>query len=201
MSASSGIPVSRRRLWFLFEEHGIAIHATPKVAATSIRNACLQAKGIQAKPVADKQREAFRFLRATEELPEDTRRIATVRHPVDRAISTWRDKCMGDGRMPQGMKEAGIHKGMDLDSYIRRLWVCRDVHTVPMSRLFPGSIPVVMYEHLDHMWEWMRSQVPDLPSLPVSNVSSHPRPPVPPRTEEALRDFYAEDIQLWYPNQ
>lgn len=194
------------RLVFPLPELKLAIHATPKCAATSIRNACLRVLGVHVPAEADGQKEAWPLLRHTSEIPPDHHFVLLVRHPVERVIAAWANKAMDpDTRINREMREAGVRKGMSFARFASLIWVgglneeahtCRQVAFLPFGR--PTNNRVIKFEQLAEGWEALRRDYPALPSLPRSN----PSPPLPPGAIDAesvavLNDHFAADMKAF----
>lgn len=178
MDAPVRVRIERRRLVFAMTDHRLAIHASPKAAATAIRNACLAVQGIAVAAEADGQREAERWLVALEEVPSDCETVATVRHPVERVASLWADKVCGAGRMPGGLREAGVTRNMGLREFLRLIawrWP-DDPHAAPQSSLLAGldrfrRRRIIRFEDLAGGWRALQQTYPFLPGLPVANAT------------------------------
>lgn len=159
-------------LYFVHPTFDLAVHATPKVAATSIRNAMLASIGVHVPAVADEQREAWPYMHPKP--PQGHYVVATVRDPIDRIASVWADKVMGDGRMPAGLREAGVVKKMSFLDFlliIRKLCP-NDPHVQSQGTLLGDVKPdmIIKYEELDSGWMRLRQRYL-LPPLVQSNAT------------------------------
>lgn len=159
-----------RRLVLLLREHGLAIHPTPKAAFTSIKTATMTAKGLRGRP-------AFPHMKTWEAVPSDFVRVASIRHPVKRAVSAWVNGVASrPRRFSQGLYAAGMRPGMEFERFVEILseGFPDDHHVAPLVDLLApaGEVRLLRVENLGEDWAKLRKRYPVLGVLPHLNASA-----------------------------
>jgi len=185
------VSAENRRLVFIFPSHKLAIHCTPKAGFTSMKTACMATLGLTGSA------RGKGLLLTWEEVPDDYVAVASVRHPVDRAISLWvngvRDQ---PRRFSPGLAAIGIHPGMGFRDFVERLadgWP-DDHHAAPQSTLFDPwadcghTLRLLKFNKLGTEWEKLRKDYPLLAGLPHMNMSD------PSAKRSAYSDLESIDI-------
>lgn len=169
----------------------MVICCIPKVAATSIRSAI----GVPTPPkwrssVAEAKRSGHYV-------------AAFVRHPLDRLVSAWANKC-APGGISQTLRSERFREGMSFLRFVRHAtrahrWE-RDHHLRPQSQFFlPDQVDFLgRYETLAEDWSRLAAEF-GLGELPHKNRSEHKEWRAH-YCEEALDlalSVYREDIQVF----
>lgn len=195
----------------LFPAYRVAYIPVPKAACTSIKTALLPLVGEAADTEAKVHRHGnfdVRPFAECRQLMDDGWFVFTVvRHPVERALSAWRNKCGPAGpRMPSRMRKMGFRRGDDLDQFSRTLarWPARsmDEHLMPQSQLLGHAIDwpvrIFKFESLRHDWPLIADEIGrrggKVPAkLPVrgSTISTAKNPQA---SMERLGRIYVEDF-------
>lgn len=123
----------------------------------------------------------------------DKRKLLSVRGPIDRFASLWRNFCRDvpiKGRDRVGRRRIAGMSPQELISFIRK-HPLEDRHWIPQARHWlPGAELVPFNQMLEHI---------GLPS-PKINVTKRlvTDPPMP---EDEIREHYWEDVKLWLAAQ
>jgi len=155
----------------------------PKVANTAVKVALLEWHGIPI-PKTDRQlhsHPAFEFVSA-EILAGYAHytRVAFARHPFDRLVSCWSDKCSKQGWW-ESLPMFGLRTGMTFPEFVDV--VCgqddyeQNIHYRPLSALLtwrnqPVYDVLCRFEHMVEDWGRVR-QLTGAPMLKQVNVSKH----------------------------
>ncbi|OJU06194.1 MAG: hypothetical protein BGN87_13070 [Rhizobiales bacterium 65-79] len=195
----------------IFPECKVAYIPVPKAACTSIKTALLPLVGEEARDdflvhLTDKF-DIRPFSECRPLLSPEWFVFTVVRHPIDRALSAWRNKCDPAGPGLTGrMHKMGFRPGDDLDAFTKTLsrWPAQamDEHVMPQSDLLDGidrwPVQVFKFETLKDDWpaivrEIRRrgGQISD--DLPMRNVSSQ-RVGDSRQAMERLNRIYRDDF-------
>ena len=177
--------------------NGLAFHLIAKNATLSIRDALLRSMGIEKQNIQD-----FDGLECVYKTQSRGYKIGFIRNPIDRAVSTWRNKLHAEGvvEKPPLLLQYGFEMGCSFDDYIRdlRRWRFLDKHTAPQIRYIrrPEEMDYLgRMEDLPMHWKMLQLKyrwLPDLKRLnataPMELSQSH---------RAALMEMYEEDYVLW----
>lgn len=177
---------------------GVAFCAVPKVASTSIKLALLKSIGADPKEVPNHHSHPALDRTFPEAAKGPT--VGFIRHPVERALSTYQEKLCRDEvtKSTRGMIRAGFALGMDLDAYTDHLagHLEKDPHTTHQHAFLAEQMDFLgVFERIGEGWEFLRQQHPWLAPLPHTNRSGFMT--APRRIRDRLIDIYRADYEFW----
>jgi hypothetical protein len=136
--------------------------------------------------------------------------FTAVRHPIDRAVSAWRDK-VGNPEQKNVLRKNGIKPGDSFEYFVKviSLWPKQalDAHVIPQSTILhyakDAPINIFRFENLNTQWNIIAREIErrsGLKAAPLGriNASNAPRPKIAPDSAKKLYRLYAEDLARWY---
>jgi hypothetical protein len=155
----------------MFPEFKVAYIPVPKAACTSIKTALLPLAGETVDlnfNVHKTNRFDVRPFSKCWEITPDWFVFTVVRHPVERALSAWRNKCHPKGtNLTHHMRKMGFRSGENLESFVETLskWPARsmDEHVMPQSELLVHTrdwpVQVFKFESLRSDWKTIVDEI------------------------------------------
>lgn len=186
---------------------GLAWFGICKNANTAIKEAFLVARDGHA-PANVHAPHLFRYHSIAEIAGAGTWSFAIVRHPFDRLVSAWRNKCF-DLWLPHGV-QWGLSKEMPFASFVRAVadlpdaecrgwaqhWRSQVADVVLDGRLVPDLVG--RFEEIGKAWTEVqaRARLP-LPALRLRNASPPVIDPWTPELRAIAARRYADDLE-WF---
>lgn len=193
----------------VFDKYGLAFIQPCKTANLSQKAAIARALGKPLKRLSSPHYDwEYRYAR---DIPGEYLIVGTVRHPLDRLVSAWTDRCRHFDH--DGLETCGFRKDMDFEQAARH--VCQtpdDVindHFRSLHYEYGDVEPdiLVRFETLRQDWERTRFAVQrhcglQLARLEQRNVTKHDHwsEYYSQDLEAAVRQRYADDFRRWYAN-
>lgn len=174
--------------WFYLESLDVCVCVPAKCGITSLRVAMWPwAKGMTEirKKAADEGFGPYTPRRVMEERPH-TRKIMSVRDPVERFGSLWRDKCRRERYNQQYWEK---FKGMTPDELMDLIerWPLGNSHWFPQYYYTVPDAEIVPY---DRLGEFLGVEIA------ARNVTEK-RGEDPALPKERILDHYRKDLELW----
>lgn len=189
----------------VLHHRGLGFVMVRKACTTSIKRAVLAAMGHEPGPDIHAD-DRLQYCMVSEAPVLGLGMVATIRHPLGRLVSTWRNKVHDEADQPGGahLQALGVPARCTFAEFVDALADVhtQEAHTRPQVSALPPCLDYVLqFERIADQWPRIQSVYPWLPALGLSNRTRYDKPQwldyYDGATYEKAAALYADDLRLW----